>query len=64
MFIAFIMILFWIVLSKFNSLSSEKKELQEEPIAPIAPIDRLINITLLYKGEGSLSNELYLGALR
>ena len=47
MFIAFIMIRFWMALSKLNSLSNEKKEVQEKPIVLIAPIDRFINVTLL-----------------
>ena len=41
------MIRFWIVLSKPKSLSNKKKEVQEEPIAPIAPIDKLVNVTVL-----------------
>ena len=41
------MMRFWIVLSKPKSLSNEKKEVQEEPIAPKAPTDRLINVTVL-----------------
>ena len=35
-----IITLFAIVLSKFNSCSKEKRELQEETITSIAPIER------------------------
>ena len=37
MVIVFIMTRYWMVLSKLNSLSKEKKEVQEEPIVPTAP---------------------------
>ena len=53
MFMAFIIILFVIVLSKCSSCSEDRRELQEEPITPIAPIERLTNTTLLYEGERS-----------
>ena len=64
MFMAFIVILFVIVLLKCNPCSKDKKELQEEPITPIAPKERLTNPTLLYEGERSCISELYLAALR
>ena len=47
MFMAFIIILFVIVLSKCNSCSKDKSELQEEPISLIANIERMTNTTLL-----------------
>ena len=61
---AFIIILFMIVLSKCSSCSKDKRELQEEPITPIAPVERLTNTTLLYEGERSFVSELYLAVLR
>ena len=64
MFMAFTTILFVIVLSKCSSCSKDKRRLQEEPITPIAPIERLTNITLLYEGERSFISELYLAVLR
>ena len=51
MFMAFIIILFVIVLSKCISCSKDKMELQEEPITSIAPIERLTNTNLLYEEE-------------
>ena len=47
MFMAFIIILFVIVLSKCNSCSKDNSELQEEPISLIANIERMTNTTLL-----------------
>ena len=47
MFMAFIIILFVIVLSKCNSFSKDKRELQKETITPITPIERLTKTTLL-----------------
>ena len=64
MFMAFIIILFVIVLSRCSSCSKDKRELQEEPITPIAPIERLTNTTMLYEGERSFISELYLAVLR
>ena len=64
MFMAFIIILFVIVLSICSLYSKDKRELQEEPITPIAPIERLTNTTLLYEGERSFISELYLAVLR
>ena len=64
MFMAFIIILFVIVLSNCSSCSKDKRELQEEPITPIAPIERLTNTTLLYEGERPFIRELYLAVLR
>ena len=61
---AFIIIRFVIVLSKCSSCSKDKRELQEESITPIAPIERLTNTTLLYEGERSFISELYLAVLR
>ena len=63
MFMAFIIILCVIFLSKCNSCSKDKGELQEEPISPVAPIERMTNTTLLYERERSFISELYLAAL-
>ena len=64
MFMDFIIILFVIVLSKCTSWSKDKRELQEESITPIAPVERLTNTTLLYEGGRSFISELYLAVLR
>ena len=64
MFMAFIIILFVIVLSKYNSCSKDKRESQEESITPIAPIERLTNTTLLSERERSFISELYLAVVR
>ena len=63
MSMAFIILLFVIVLSKCSSHRKDKRELQEEPITPIAPIERLTNTTLLYEGELLFISEPYLAVL-
>ena len=45
MFMAFIIILFVIVLSKCSACSKDKRDLQEEPITLIAPIERYMYIS-------------------
>ena len=45
--IVFIIILRCVTLSKLRSWSRERKESQEEPITPRAPMETLIIITLL-----------------
>ena len=50
MVIDVIMTRFWMVLANLSSLSKEKREVQEEPIVSIAPIDRLINVIIIVLG--------------
>ena len=47
----FMMILYCTVLSKCKSFSKDTRELQEESIFLIAPIERLTNLTLLKERE-------------
>ena len=56
----FMMILFCIVLSKYQSFSKDKREKQEEPIAPIALMEGLTNLTFLH--ERKRGHELYMAA--
>ena len=44
--IVFMIIFLCVTFSKLRSWSRERKESQEEPITPIAPMETLIKITL------------------
>ena len=46
------MIVFWIVLFKCKSLNKDEIKLQEDPIAPIALMERLADLTFTVRERG------------